>query len=384
MKSSLSIETKLPTHGVSVFSQIAALAARYNAVNLWQGAPNYSPDQTLIDSATEAMKAGLNQYSAMTGVAALREALTGKIATLYGTQYDPETEITITAGGSEAIYAAIAALVKQDDEVIFFEPAFEVYEPVVRLQGAKPVPIKIPLDRLKIDWNEVAAAVTPRTRMIIVNTPHNPTGIVMEDEDIAALTAITRNTNIIVLADEVYEHVIFDGMEHRSMCRYPELAERSVVVFSLGKTYHVTGWRIGYCVAPADLTSEIRKIHQYLVFCAPTPLQVAVAKEVSRPESYQRLRGFYERKRDILTQALSTSRFKLRPSHGSFFVLASFDHFSDLNDFDFAKQLLVEKGVGTIPLSVFYGHGTETGMIRLSFCKDDETLREGGRRLSAL
>jgi aspartate/methionine/tyrosine aminotransferase len=382
MKSSISFETRLPARGISVFSQIDALAEKHHVVDLWQGAPDYPAGRTLIDYAVGAMRAGFNQYSVMPGVIALRRALTDKIRFLYGATYSPETEITITAGASEAIFATIVALVNPGDEVIFFEPAFDLYEPIVRLQGAKPIPMRISLEHLKIDWDRVAAAVTPRTRMIVINTPHNPTGLVLEDTDVEALAAITAQSNIIVLSDEVYEHVVFDGMKHLSMCRYPELTRRSVVVFSLGKTYDVTGWRIGYCVAPADLMAEIRKIHRYLAFSAPTPLQMALAEEVSNPETYLKLSGFYEKKRDILKKALSESRLRLMPTHGGFFMLASFRHFTAESDVDFAKRLMVEVGVGTVPMSAFYSDRTDTGMIRLSFCKDDETLLNGGRRLS--
>ena len=377
----LHLRSKL-TSGISVFSLIGQLAAEYKATNLWQGAPNFLPDQKLLDSVTHAMEQGFNSYAPMMGMPALRHALMEKTAKLYNARYDADKEMTVTAGGLEAIYAAITALVHPGDDVIFFEPAFECYEPIIRLQGARPVAIKIPLDTLKIDWEEVAATVTPRTRMLIINTPHNPTGAILDKDDIDRLIAVTRNTNIIILSDEVYEHMVYDGMTHHSMSRYPELAERSVVVHSLGKTYHVTGWRVGYCVAPAEIMEEIRKVHQYLVFSAPAPMQVALAAAVENPESYLALAEFYQRKRDILLGYLNESRLNILPCRSGFFMLARFSDLSNHSDMDYVLDLLRRKRVGTIPVSSFYSDGSDTGMIRISFCKDDDTLREGGRRLS--
>jgi methionine transaminase len=381
MQSTRAFRSKL-TSGISIFSLIGQLATEYKAINLWQGAPNFLPDQQLIDSATLAIREGFNQYAPMTGVSALRRVLAEKTEKLYGARYEPDREVTVTAGGLEAIYATITALVHPGDEVIFFEPAFECYEPIVRLQGATPVAIRISLDTLKIDWEEVAAAITPRTRMLIINTPHNPTGAILDKRDIDRLIAVTRNTNIVVLSDEVYEHMVFDGMTHHGMSRYPELAERSVVVLSLGKTYHVTGWRVGYCVAPAEIMAEIRKVHQYLVFSAPAPMQVALAAAVENSESYLALPEFYQRKRDILLSCMAESRLDIKPCSSGFFMLARFSDFSNSSDRDFVFDLLRRMRVGTIPLSSFYSDEIDTGMIRISFCKDDDTLREGGRALS--
>jgi len=381
MQNTCEFRSKL-TSGISIFSLIGQLATEYKAINLWQGAPNFLPDQQLIDSATLAIREGFNQYAPMTGVSALRRVLAEKTEKLYGARYEPDREVTVTAGGLEAIYATITALVHPGDEVIFFEPAFECYEPIVRLQGATPVAIRISLDKLKIDWEEVAAAITPRTRMLIINTPHNPTGAILEKRDIDRLIAVTRNTNIVVLSDEVYEHMVYDGMTHHSMSRYPELAERSVVVLSLGKTYHVTGWRVGYCVAPAEIMAEIRKVHQYLVFSAPAPMQVALAAAVENSESYLALAEFYQRKRDILLGCMAESRLDIKPCSSGFFMLARFSDFSNSSERDFVFDLLRRMRVGTIPLSSFYSDEIDTGMIRISFCKDDDTLHEGGRALS--
>jgi methionine aminotransferase len=381
MNSTCGFRSKL-TSGTSVFSIIGQLAAEYQAIDLWQGAPNFLPDRGLLDSATQAMRDGFNQYAPMAGVPALREVLAAKTARLYNAQYDPDREITVTAGGLQAVFATITALVHRDDEVIFFEPAFECYEPIIRLQGATPVAIKIALDTLKINWDEVAAAITPRTRMLIINTPHNPTGAILDGNDIDRLIAVTRNTNIVILSDEVYEHMVYDGMTHHSMSRHPELAERSVVVLSLGKTYHVTGWRVGYCVAPADITAEIRKVHQYLVFSAPAPMQVALASAVENADSYLGLAEFYQRKRDLLASCLDGSKFHLMPCQSGFFMLARFRDFCSYSDREFVFDLLKRLRVGTIPMSCFYSDGHDTGMIRLSFCKDDGTLRKGGAILS--
>ncbi|MDR7008906.1 methionine aminotransferase [Paraburkholderia strydomiana] len=381
MQSSLVLKSKLKS-GISIFSTVGQLAAEYNAINLWQGAPGFVPDQVLVESAFQAIRDGLNQYAPMPGLLSLRQALAAKTAKLYGAQYDPNTEITITAGGLEAVYAAITALVHPGDEVIYFDPGFECYQPTIQLQGATAIPIKIPLDTMRIDWNLVRAAITARTRMIIINTPHNPSGAVFDRHDIENLISVTRGTDIVVLSDEVYEHMVYDGKVHQSMARYPELAERSVIVFSLGKTFHVTGWRVGYCVAPAEITKEIRMIHQYLVYSAPAPFQVALAAALADETNYLNLTDFYQKKRDLLIDSLSESALKVQPCASGFFLLADFRAVSDRSDRDFVLDLLRRKRVGTIPLSHFYSDGADTGMIRLSFCQPDEVLREGGRLLS--
>ncbi|CAI0898363.1 Methionine aminotransferase [Serratia plymuthica] len=381
MQSACSQRSKLPDVGTTIFTVIGQLSAEHQALNLSQGAPNFACQPQLVDAVAQAMRAGHNQYAPMSGVAALRAALADKVERLYGTRYDADEEITVIASASEGLYSAISALVHPGDEVIYFEPAFDSYAPIVRLQGATPVAIKLSLQDLHIDWDEVAAAITGKTRMIIVNSPHNPTGSVFGEHDIERLTALTRNTDIVILSDEVYEHVVFDGDIHHSMARHPQLAERSVIVSSFGKTYHVTGWRVGYCMAPAALMDEIRKVHQFMVFSADTPMQYAFAEALGNPQSYLGLADFYQQKRDLLAGALQDSRFELLPSRGSFFMLARFSGFSSESDNDFAVRLIREAKVATIPLSAFYSDGTNTGIIRLSFSKDNETLREGARRL---
>ncbi len=382
MQSACSSRSKLPDVGTTIFTVIGQLSAEHQALNLSQGAPNFAGDPQLIEATAQAMRAGHNQYAPMSGVAALRAALAEKAERLYGARYDADEEITVIASASEGLYSAISALVHPGDEVIYFEPAFDSYGPIVRLQGATPVAIKLSLNDFRVDWDEVAAAITPKTRMIIINTPHNPTGAVFDAQDIDRLTALTRDTDIVILSDEVYEHVVFDGDIHHSMARYPQLAERSVIVSSFGKSYHVTGWRVGYCLAPAALMDEIRKVHQFMVFSADTPMQHAFAAALANPQSYLGLAAFYQQKRDLLASALQDSRFELLPSRGSFFMLARFSGFSHESDNDFAVRLIREAKVATIPLSAFYSDGTDTGLIRLSFSKDNETLLEGARRLS--
>ncbi|MDR5734873.1 methionine aminotransferase [Caballeronia sp. LZ025] len=381
MQSACVPESKLPNVGTTIFTVIGQLADEHDALNLSQGAPNFACDPKLVEGVTRAMQAGHNQYSPMAGVLALREAIAVKTQKLYGAQYDPGTEVTVVASASEGLYATISALVHPGDEVIYFEPSFDSYAPIVQLQGATPVAIKLSPADFSIDWDEVAAAVTPRTRMILVNTPHNPTGSAFTPADIERLTAITRGTKIVVLSDEVYEHVVFDGALHHGMARYPELAERSVIVSSFGKSYHVTGWRVGYCLAPAALTAEIRKVHQFMTFSADTPMQMAFAEALADESSYLHLGRFYQHKRDVLARALEGSRFELLPSAGSFFMLARYSAISNERDSDFVLRLIREARVATIPLSAFYTDGADNRLIRLSFAKDDDTLIEGARRL---
>jgi aspartate/methionine/tyrosine aminotransferase len=381
MHSTLQPRSKLPDVGTTIFTVIADLAAQHQALNLSQGAPNFECDPRLVDAAAAAMRAGHNQYSPMTGLAALRTAIAGKCQRLTGARYDAGEEVTVVGSASQGLYAAISALVHPGDEVIYFEPAFDSYAPIVRLQGATPIAIKLAPDGFKVDWNLVAQSLSPRTRMIIVNTPHNPTATVFSAHDLEQLAALTRNTQVVVLSDEVYEHVVFDGAQHQSMARHPELASRSVIVSSFGKSYHVTGWRVGYCLAPRELMEEIRKVHQFMMFAADTPMQYAFADMLADEQTYLGLSAFYQRKRDLLASALAGSRFELLPSAGSFFMLARFRGFANESDSDFVLRLISEHKVATIPLSAFYSDGTDHGVVRLSFAKDEATLIEGARRL---
>jgi aspartate/methionine/tyrosine aminotransferase len=384
MDNACAVRSKLPDVGTTIFTVIRQLSAQYDALDLSIGAPTFACDPRLIEWATQAMRAGHNQYAPMTGFKSLRDAIADKVERMYGASYDPDSEVTVMVSASEALYAATSALVHPGDEVIYFEPAFDSYAPVVRLQGATPVAIKLKPDLFRIDWDQVAAAISPKTRMIILNSPHNPTATIIGDHDIARLTALTRNTNIVILSDEVYEHMVFDGAVHHSMARYPALSARSVVVFSFGKTYHVTGWRVGYCLAPAVLMNEVRKVHQFLTFAADTPMQLAFFEALSDPQSYLSLARFYQKKRDLLAANLAGSRLRLLPSRGSFFMLASFRHLTDESDDAFVRRLISEHRVATIPLSAFNSDGEDTGLIRMSFAKDDDTLIEGARRLAAV
>lgn len=381
MHNSITVPSKLPHVGTTIFTVIGQLAAKHQAINLSQGAPNFPCSAELVRYAHEAMQAGHNQYAPMSGLPALREAIAAKVETLYGQRYDVDDEVTVMASASEALFSSIAALVHPGDEVIVFEPAFDSYIPMIALQGATPVVIKLTAPEFAIPWDEVAARITPRTRMILLNTPHNPTGTVLSAADIARLEALTEGSNIIILSDEVYEHVVFDGALHHSMSRHPRLAARSVVVTSFGKTFHVTGWRVGYCLAPRALMDEIRKVHQFAMFAADTPMQYALARLMAEPAHYLGLSDFYQHKRDLLSRALAASPLKLIPSQGSFFMLASFGHLTDESDSDFVQRLIVEHGVATIPVSAFYRDGTDQQVIRLSFAKDDITLLAGAERL---
>jgi methionine aminotransferase len=384
MESVCTPRSKLPDVGVTIFTTIGRLAAQHDALDLSQGAPNFPCDPRLVDGTWRAMRAGHNQYAPMTGIPALREALADKVARLSGAHYHADKEITVIASASEGLYASISALVHPGDEVIYFEPAFDSYAPIVRLQGATPVAIKLSKHGFRVDWGDVAAALSPRTRMIIINSPHNPTATVFGADDIARLAMLTRGTDVVILSDEVYEHVIFDGVQHLGMAHHPELAERSVIVSSFGKSYGVTGWRVGYCLAPAALMGEIRKVHQFMVFAADTPMQYALAEALADERSYLGLSAFYQNKRDLLAGALAQSRFELLRSQGSFFMLARFRGFSDESDSEFVLRLIRDAAVSTIPLSAFYADGTDHGVIRLSFAKDDTTLLEGARRLCSV
>lgn len=376
--------SKLPDVGTTIFSVIGELAARYEALNLSQGAPNFDCDSRLVDAAVAAMRSGRNQYAPMPGLTSLCEVIAATCDRLTGARYSAADEVTVVGSASQGLYAAISALVHPGDEVIYFEPAFDSYAPIVRLQGARPVALKLDPNGFGVDWNRVAAALSARTRMIIVNTPHNPTATLLGAGDLERLAALTRGTPIVILSDEVYEHVVFDAATHQSMARSPELRARSVIVSSFGKSFHVTGWRVGYCLAPAPLMDEIRKIHQFMMFAADTPMQYAFADRLADPSSYLGLSAFYQRKRDLLIAGLAGSRFELLPCAGSFFLLARFRNFSAESDSDFVLRLIREHRVATIPLSAFYSDGTDHGLIRLSFAKDEATLIEGARRLSAV
>lgn len=376
--------SKLPHVGTTIFSEIAEQAQRHQAINLAQGAPDFACDPNLVELAHEAMCAGHNQYAPMTGLPALREQLAAKVQSLYDRRYCADDEITITGSASQGLYAAISALVHPGDEVIYFEPCFDSYAPIVELQGAKAVGLKLKAADFGIDWDQLSATINSNTRMIILNTPHNPTGTVLSSEDMQRLQTLLHNSPIVVLSDEVYEHVVFDNAQHQSIARFADLAARSVIVSSFGKSFHVTGWRVGYCLAPAALMAEIRKVHQFMMFSADTPMQHALANYMRTKETYLHLADFYQHKRDLLINLLQHSKLKLRPCQGSFFLLADYRAISDLPDSDFVLHLIEQHKVATIPLSAFYSDGYDNHCIRLSFAKDDQSLIAGAEALCQL
>lgn len=380
------LPSKLPAVGTTVFSVMSALAAEHGAVNLGQGFPDFDCDPALPDLVAAAMRAGHNQYPMMTGVPVLREAIAAKIAAIYGASYHPATEITITAGATEALTTAILCCVHTGDEVIVIEPVYDSYCPAIALAGGVAVPVQMALGEhgYSVPWDQVAAAVSARTRLIIVNTPHNPTGSVLRAADLASLCDIVRDTDILILSDEVYEHMVYDGQRHESVCRYPELAARSFVVSSFGKTYHVTGWKVGYVAAPAALTAEFRKVHQYNVFSVNTPMQHAIASYMADPAPYRDLPAFYQRKRDLFRAGLEGSRFTLLPADGTYFQCVRYDAISSILESEFAQWLTTEIKVAAIPVSAFYSQGRESGIVRFCFAKKDDTLRQALERLARL
>jgi methionine transaminase len=377
------LQTKLPKVGTTIFTVMSALAAERGAVNLGQGFPDFDCDSRLIDAVADAMRSGHNQYPPMAGVATLRQAIAAKVAALYGASYDWNTEVTVTAGATQAILTAVLAVVRPGDEVIVIEPAYDSYIPNIELAGGTPVLVPM-TDEFRIDWDRIEAAVGPRTRMIMINSPHNPSGMTLRDADMRRLESIAVEHDLFVLSDEVYEHMVYDGQPHRSACRYPNLAARSFVVSSFGKTYHVTGWKVGYCVAPAALSAEFRKVHQFNVFTVNTPVQYGLAQYMADPAPYLELAGFYQHKRDLFRAGLASTRFRLFPSEGTYFQMVDYRAISELPEADFAKWLTTEIGVAAIPLSAFYDAPVEHGVVRFCFAKQDDTLRLALQRLSRL
>ena len=381
------LSSKLPDVGTTIFTRMSALAAEHEAINLSQGYPDFDGPAYLLERVHHHLTHGHNQYPPMSGVASLREAIADKVAALYGCAVDAEHEVTVTAGATEALFCAIAATVVPGDEVIIFDPAYDSYEPVVRLQGGVTHRLPMSAPAFRPDWSRVADTINDRTRLIIVNTPHNPTGTVWTDQDMATLTELIRDRQIYVVADEVYEHIIFDGVVHQSMCRYDELFERSFVVSSFGKTYHVTGWKVGYCVAPRHLTLEFRRIHQFVNFTVNTPMQFGLADFLaSTPQHHVQLPDFYQRKRDVFCDFLSSSRFRLTPSSGTYFQLLDYSAITDESDVSLARRWTREIGVASIPVSVFYEHPAEhpLSLLRFCFAKDESTLSRAAEILCSL
>lgn len=378
------IKSKLPKAGTTIFAIMSALANECGAINLSQGFPDFPVSSELIDLIHKKMQEGHNQYAPMPGILPLRKAISEKIRNLYSAEYNPETEITITAGGTQAIYTAITSVIREGDEVILFEPAYDSYLPAIELCGGIPVPLHLKAPDFHIDWNEVKKMVNQKTRMIMINTPHNPCGAILSAKDMHQLEKITANTDIIVLSDEVYEHIIFDGYEHQSITRYPRLSERSFIIFSFGKTYHATGWKCGYALAPEKLMVEFRKIHQFNVFSVNTPLQHALAEFMTEPGRYKGLPIFYKQKRDYFLELMKGSKFKPMPCLGSYFLLFDYSEITDEKDTEFAKRLTKEYGVASIPISVFYKKPPEQKLLRFCFAKGDETLKAAAEKLKKI
>jgi len=375
------IVSKLPQMGNSIFAVMSQMANEFNAINLSQGFPDFDIASEIIDLVHKYMKKGYNQYAPMQGVPGLRAAISRKIHDTYGLTYDPVSEITVTAGATEALYAAITAFVREGDEVIIFEPAYDLYGPAVKLNGGvlKYATLKYP--DYHIDWDDVKKLISHKTKMIIINTPHNPTGSILKKQDLEALQKITRDSDILILSDEVYEHLIFDNLVHESVCRYPELVERSLVIGSFGKTFHATGWKMGYCMAPENLMNEFRKAHQFIVFACNTPVQYAIAEFLTDKENYTYLNDFYQKKRDYFVKLISGSRFKIIPSYGTYFQLLDYSDMSDEKEPEFAMRLTRDFKIASIPVSVFYHKPVNNNVLRFCFAKKEETLEKAAEIL---
>ena len=380
------LHTRLPAVGTTVFTRMSALAARHGAVNLGQGFPDFGCEPALVEAVSDAMRAGHNQYPPMTGAAPLREAIAAKVARLYGHQYDAATEITVTAGATQALTTAILCSVHPGDEVIVIEPAYDSYLPAIALAGGVPVLVAMEVSErgYSVPWDKLAAAVSPKTRMIIINTPHNPTGTILRAADLETLADIVRGTQILLLSDEVYEHMVYDGVPHASLSRHAELAARAFIVSSFGKTYHVTGWKVGYVAAPSTMTAEFRKVHQYNVFTVNTPMQHGLASYMADPQPYLDLPAFYQRKRDLFRAGLAGSRFELLPADGTYFQCVKYAAISQDSEAQFAEWLTTELKVAAIPVSAFYAETKESGIVRFCFAKKDETLNLALARLRTI
>jgi methionine aminotransferase len=378
--------SKLPRVGTNIFTTMSQLATEHGAVNLGQGFPDFPTPQVLQDALARHVAAGRNQYAPMTGVPRLREQIALKTHRMYGRAVNADTEITVTSGATEALFAAVAATVDTDDEVILLDPCYDVYEPAVTLQHARAVHVPLTVPGFGVDWARVKAAFTPRTRMIVINSPHNPSGAVLERSDLDSLAELLRGTDVLVLSDEVYEHIIFDGRDHQSVLRHAELAERSFVVSSFGKTYHCTGWKVGYCIAPAGLSAEFRKVHQYLTFATFTAAQHAFADVLEAdPAHYLNLPAFYAARRDRFKALIGDSRFRLLPVAGAYFQVADYSAIADCDDVSFCEWLVRDKGVAGVPVSVFYdAPPAELKLVRFCFAKTEETLGAAGERLRAV
>lgn len=369
-----SIESKLPNIGTTIFTTMGKLAHEHDAVNLSQGFPNFGADPKLLSLVQKAISEGYNQYAPMQGIYSLREVIAEKIENLYGRYYHPETEITITASATQGIYTAISAFVQPNDEVIIFKPAYDCYEPAIELCGGLVVPIQLAGKDFKVDWEGFKNAISTKTKMVVINTPHNPTGTILSEDDMLQLQAILKDTNIILVSDEVYEHLVFDGKSHESAAKFKDLAARSILCASFGKTFHVTGWKMGYCVAPKELMVEFRKVHQYVVFCANHPMQRGISQYLKTPENYLGLNNFYQQKRNYFLNAIKNSRFKFNPCSGTYFQVLDYSSITNENDVSFAERLIKEYKIASIPISVFNLNKQDNKQLRFCFAKTEDTL----------
>jgi len=380
----ISSHSKLPGIGTNIFSVMSTLAEEHQAINLSQGFPDYACDPKLIELVTDAMKGGENQYAPMAGLPRLRELVADKVNRSHHAAYDPTNEVTITAGGTQAIFTALASCINPGDEVIIFEPAYDCYAPTVRMFGGLVKPYAMAFTENRIDWDMVKKLFSANTKMIILNSPHNPTGSVLQEDDIQALIKLTKDTDVLILSDEVYEHLVYDGKQHLSVAAYPELRERSFIIASFGKLLHTTGWKVGYCIAPDFLMKEFRKIHQFNVFSVNTPMQVAIANYLQDDAVYGNVTAFFQQKRDLFRSLLSQTRFELLPCYGSYFQCVTYKAISDEGDYTLATRLVKEFGVATIPLSAFYTRSTDCQVLRFCFAKKQETLENAVNRLIKL
>lgn len=374
-------KSKLPNLETTIFSVMSALAIKHKAINLSQGYPNFPSDQKLKDLVYQAMNSDYNQYAPMPGVLRLRKAISKKFELLYNSSYHPDNEITVTAGATQAIFTAITAFIHKDDEVIVFRPAYDCYVPSIELNGGKAISIQLHKPDFSIDWDEVKGKINSKTKMIVINTPHNPSGTVLSDKDMLQLEKITSGTNIVVLSDEVYEHLIYDNEEHQSVCRFPELKNRSFITASFGKTFHNTGWKMGYCCAPKELMEEFLKVHQFNVFSVNHPMQIALVEYLEEPNHYLGLSGFFQEKRNLFLSLVKDSKFKFTPSKGTYFQAMDYSAITDENDEVFAKELTINKGLASIPMSVFNYEKLDQKMLRFCFAKTDDTLKRGAEIL---
>jgi len=376
--------SKLPNVGTNIFSVMSKMAHEHNAINLAQGFPGFSSDPYLQELVTKAMQDGYNQYAPMPGVFSLRKRITNKLNSLYNSDYHPETDITITVGATQAIFTIVSTFVKPGDEVIILKPAYDCYEPAIELQGGKVVPIQLNAPDYKVDWNAVEKAITPKTKMLFINTPHNPTGTILEEKDLKEVERILEGTDIILLSDEVYEHIVFDGKRHESVARYPALRKRSFITASFGKTFHNTGWKMGYAVGPKALMEEFQKVHQFNVFSVHHPSQKAFATYLENPAHYLELNDFFQEKRDLFLNLIKDSRFTIIPAAGTYFQMLGFSEITDEPDTVFAERLTKEKGLASIPTSVFNLGNRDFKMLRFCFAKEDKMLEKAARILSEI